>query len=54
MLMGQTEQNAIKQSNEKTVFLEDLTPEERAKILKEKAGVSYIANVISRSSCPSD
>ena len=39
MLMGVAEGNTIKQATEKTVFLEDLTPEERARILKEKAGV---------------
>lgn len=40
MLMGAAEgvQN-LESKIQKTVFVEDLTPEEKAKILKEKTGV---------------
>lgn len=40
MLMGSAEERKIEDPTKKTVFLEDLTPEERAKILKDKTGVS--------------
>mmetsp|Transcript_14995 Transcript_14995/g.12729 ORF Transcript_14995/g.12729 Transcript_14995/m.12729 type:complete len:149 (-) Transcript_14995:1186-1632(-) len=38
MLMGSAEERKINEPSKKTVFLEDLTAEERAKILKEKTG----------------
>jgi hypothetical protein len=41
MLMGQAEENEIKITGEKVKFVEDLTPEERAKLLKEKQGVIW-------------
>ena len=41
MLMGSAEERKINEPSKKTVFLEDLTAEERAKILKEKTGVSW-------------
>lgn len=53
MLMGQAEGNTIKMPVEKTVFIEDLTPEERARILKEKAGVRTHSSTLCRSSSPS-
>lgn len=39
MLMGQAEENEIKITGEKVKFVEDLTPEERARLLKEKQGI---------------
>jgi hypothetical protein len=40
MLMGSAEERKIEEpSAKKTVFIEDLTPDERARILKEKTGV---------------
>jgi hypothetical protein len=39
MLMGQADKDAIKIPATKVVFIEDLTPEERARHLKENAGV---------------
>lgn len=42
MLMGSAEGSKPIESNNKTVFVEDLTPEEKAKILKEKTGVRKI------------
>jgi hypothetical protein len=39
MMMGQVEEKLVQLNAAKTVFIEDLTPEQRAKILKEKAGV---------------
>lgn len=39
MMMGQREADTVKMTGEKTIFIEDLTPEERARILKEKTGV---------------
>lgn len=41
MLMGSAEERKIEEPSKKTVFLEDLTPEERARILKEKTGVNF-------------
>lgn len=38
MLMGSAEERKIEEPSKKTVFLEDLTPDERAKLLKEKTG----------------
>ena len=38
MLMGTAEDKVLQAPTEKIVFLEDLTPEERAKVLKEKTG----------------
>lgn len=38
MLMGSAEERKIQEPSKKTVFIEDLTPEERSKILKEKTG----------------
>ena len=38
MLMGTAEDKVLQGPAEKVVFLEDLTPEERAKVLKEKTG----------------
>lgn len=37
-MMGTAEDKALQAPVEKVVFLEDLTPEERAKVLKEKTG----------------
>ena len=39
MMMGQAEGNTISQVTQKTVFLEDLSAQEKAKLLKEKAGI---------------
>lgn len=39
MLMGTAEERKIAEPSKKTVFIEDLTPEERSRILKEKTGV---------------
>lgn len=41
MLMGAAEANALKEPTKKTVFVEDLTPEEKAKLFKEHTGVRY-------------
>ena len=38
-MMGQAEGNTISQVTQKTVFLEDLSAQEKAKLLKEKAGI---------------
>lgn len=40
MLMGTAEGGEMKMPGQKTVFLEDLTAEERAKMFNEKTGVS--------------
>ena len=40
MLMGTAEDRVIKPIEGKTIFIEDLNPAERARILKEKTGVS--------------
>jgi hypothetical protein len=37
--MGNAEERKIEEPFKKTVFIEDLTPEEKAKILREKTGV---------------
>ena len=39
--MGSAEERKIEEPSKKTVFLEDLTPDERAKLLKEKTGVNF-------------
>ena len=39
MLMGAAEGNALKEPEKKTVFIEDLSAEEKAKFFKEKTGV---------------
>ena len=39
MLMGTAEERKLDEPAKKTVFIEDLTPEERSRILKEKTGV---------------
>ena len=39
MLMGTAEERKLNEPTKKTVFIEDLTPEERARVLKEKTGV---------------
>lgn len=38
MLMGTAEGKEFKAPSEKTVFYEDLTPDERVKLLKDKTG----------------
>ena len=43
--LGTAEGGEMKAPTEKTVFEEDLTPEERAKLYKEKAVVTMIAAV---------
>ena len=43
MLMGAAEgEKKLTEPVQKTVFIEDLTPEEKAKILKEKTGVKNL------------
>ena len=39
MMMGQAEGNTIMNIEQKTVFIEDLNAEQKAKLLKEKSGV---------------
>jgi len=39
--MGTAEERKIQEPSKKTVFIEDLTPEERSKFLKEKTGVFF-------------
>jgi len=41
-LMGAPEQNQIKEIQEERKFYEEMTPEERAQVYKEKTGVSEI------------
>merc|ERR1719311_1622927 len=56
-LMGTAEGGELKKPAEKVVFEEDLTPEERAKILKEKkveilpAGIKNLGNTCYMNSC---
>ena len=42
MMMGAAEGKTVEAPKEKIVFIEDLNPQERAKILKEKTGVNCI------------
>ncbi len=43
MLMGAAEgEKKLTEPAQKTVFIEDLTPEEKARILKEKTGVNIL------------
>ena len=46
MLMGTAEDKVIKPITTKTIFIEDLNPEERARLLKEKTGVLNIINCL--------
>lgn len=46
MLMGAAEGNALAEPTKKTVFVEDLTPQEKAKIFKEQTGVHHKSNFI--------
>merc|ERR1719469_1129387 len=57
MLIGTAEGGELKAPVEKTVFEEDLTPEEKAKIMKEKkievlpAGIKNLGNTCYMNSC---
>ena len=46
MMMGAAEANALKEPTKKTIFVEDLTSEEKAKIFKEQTGVIIMQNWI--------
>ena len=46
MLIGTAEGKFLKEPTQKTVFLEDLTPEEKAKLFKEKTGKALPAGLV--------
>lgn len=46
MMIGTAEGKFLKEPKEKTVFLEDLTPEEKAKLFKEKTGKALSAGLV--------
>jgi ubiquitin carboxyl-terminal hydrolase 14 len=46
MMIGTAEGKFLKEPENKTVFLEDLTPEQKAKIFKEKTGKALPAGLV--------
>jgi len=46
MLIGTAEGKFLKEPVKKTVFIEDLTPEEKAKLFKEKTGKALAAGLV--------
>lgn len=46
MMIGTAEGKFLKEPKEKTLFLEDLTPEEKARLFKEKTGKALPAGLV--------